>query len=169
MEEQIGTQPDAVAGAIAGVGVTDGGCGTNGAETEENPGDVLDPDTLLTTRQMQLVEALVCNANIQEACKAAEVGRTAAHRWLQQPAFQKELARRRDFALSEALAGVQSQAGRAAAKLATLLEAEDGRLCRMVCNDILNQAIKMRDTEEFARRLHSLEEKIEQLQKEKTA
>jgi transposase-like protein len=120
-------------------------------------------------KQQMLLAALVSDASVQVAAQAAGVCRSTAHVWLQQPAFQKELAQRRNAALSEALAGVQSQAGRAAAKLATLLEAEDGRLCRMVCNDILNHAIKMRDTEEFARRLHSLEEKIEQLQKEKTA
>jgi len=78
----------------------------------------------------------VSDASVQVAAKAVGVCRSTAHVWVQQPAFQKELARRRDAALAEARAGVRSQAGLAAAKLATLLEAEDGRLCRMVCNDI---------------------------------
>jgi len=138
-------------------------------EQQAGDADASSACATLSPKQWMLLEALVSDASVQVAAKAVGVCRSTAHVWVQQPTFQKELARRRDDALAEALAGVRSQAGRAAAKLAALLEAEDGRLCRMVCNDILNHAIRQRDTEEFARRLHTLEETIEQMQKAKTA
>lgn len=162
MEEQISTQQDAVAGAVAGMGVTDGGLGTDSAETEETPGEALDPDTLLTTRQMRLVEALVGNANIQQACKAAEVGRTAAYRWLKEPAFQEELTRQRDAILAEALANVRTHSAQAVTELAGLLNEPDGRLRRLACNDILTHALKIRNTEDIERRLTMLEKSLKQ-------
>lgn len=120
-----------------------------------------------TPRQQQMLAALVSDASVQAAAERVGVSRTTAHHWMQQPAFAKELARQRDAVLTEALAGVQTQAGRAAAKLGALLDVEDPRLCRLVCNDILNHALRVRDAEEFSRRLKALEETIEQMQKEK--
>ena len=136
---------------------------------EQQMGDMgaADAGAAFSPKQQMLLAALASDANVQAAAQVAGVSRSTAHVWLQQPAFQKELAQRRDAVLSEALAGVQSQAGRAAAKLAALLEVEDGRLCRMVCNDILNHAIRLREEDDFARRLSALEAALEKIGKEK--
>ena len=160
MEEQIVTQQQPVASAIEGLGVSDGVAETGAGKPENGPDDVLDPDTRLSIRQMRLVEALVSHADIQAACKVADVGRTTAHRWLKEPAFQDELTRQRDAVLGEALANVRTHAARAVTELAGLLAEQDGRLRRLACNDILAYALKIRNTEDIERRLLCLEKSL---------
>lgn len=98
------------------------------AETDEKQPTEVDGSEgreTFTPRQQQLLAALVGDASVQAAAERVGVSRTTAHHWMQQPAFAKELARQRDAVLTEALAGVQTQAGRAAAKLGALLDVED--------------------------------------------
>ena len=78
-------------------------------------------------KQRILLEALALDPNVQAAAHIAGVSRNTAHRWLRQPAFQEDLARRRDALLVEALGAVKSHATRAAEELGKLLASEDGR------------------------------------------
>jgi len=112
-------------------------------------------------RQLLLLAALAEEANVQAAAKAAGVTRQTAHRWLRMPEFHDELARRREVVLAEALAGVTAHATRAAAELGKLLDEKDGRLRRLVCNDILERAMRAREVEEFGRRLAAVEKMLE--------
>jgi hypothetical protein len=85
------------------------------------------------------------------------VGRTTAYRWMNEPAFKDELARQRDAVLSAALESVKTQATRAVTELTGLLTVKDERLRRLVCNDILAHAMKVRELEDFESRLAVLE------------
>ena len=111
--------------------------------------------------QQTVLLALVHDPNLTAAATAAGVTRRTVYRWLQQPAFQAELARQRDAVLTEALDTVKAHATRAAAELAKLLDEKDGRLRRLVCKDILEQAIRVREVEEFGRRLAAVEKRLE--------
>jgi len=76
---------------------------------------------VLTPQKMRLLAALASDPDVQAACVAAGVSRTTAYRWQSEPAFKDELARQREAALSAALESVKTQATRAAAELAGLL------------------------------------------------
>lgn len=121
-----------------------------------------EPDigTELSARQQQLIVELVKNTDIQAACKAAGIGRTTAYRWLGEADFTDELARLRNEAMKEALGSVKSHTARAAQELVRLLDTEDERLRRHICNDILGHAIKVREIEEIERRLMVLEKQV---------
>jgi hypothetical protein len=110
---------------------------------------------------MKLVAALAADDDVQAACTAAGVGRTTAYRWFKEPAFQEALARQRDLAFSAALDSLKSKASRAVAELEKLLNVPDDRLRRLVCNDILIYAWRVRELEDFERRLSALEKKAE--------
>jgi len=116
-----------------------------------------DTNSKLAHGQMRLLAALVSDTDIQAACAVAGISRMTAYRWLKQPAFKDELTRQRDAALSDALERIKIEATRAAAELARLLSDEDPRLRRMVCNDILNRAIKIRELEDYENRLVAME------------
>lgn len=115
----------------------------------------------LSGKQLILLLALVADPDIRSATKAAGVSRATAFRWLAQPAFRDELTRRRDEVLSRALADIKAHATRAVEALSQLLNTADDRLRRQVCNDILDRAIKVRELEDFERRLIALEKAME--------
>jgi len=125
--------------------------------SEEGPDVDSEPSLGLTLRHQRLLIALVENPDIQAACKAADIGRSTAHRWLKDPVFRAELARQRDAVLSETLDTVKTHATRAMAELAGLLDTEDDRLRRLICNDILGHALKIRELDDVERRLAALE------------
>jgi hypothetical protein len=127
---------------------------------DETPDLETEPSQGLTLRHQRLLAALVSNPDIQAACKAVGVGRSTAHRWLKDPAFRAELARQRDSLLSDTMDSVKTHATRAMAELVNLLDTEDDRLRRLICNDILGHALKIRELEDIERRLTALEQTI---------
>ena len=112
-------------------------------------------------QQQRLLAALAAAPDMQSAVKLAGVGRTTVHRWMQQPAFRDELNRRRDAVFAEALASVKTHAGRAVTELTRLLRVKDNRLRRLVCNDILEHGLNIREFEDIERRLTVLEKAVE--------
>lgn len=123
-------------------------------------GDEASPPMELTLRHQRLISALVVDPDVLAACKVAGVGRSTAHRWLRDPAFRAELARQRDAVLVEALDSVKTHAARAMTELAGLLQSKDDRLRRMICNDLLNHAMRVRELEDIERRLVALEKAV---------
>ena len=121
----------------------------------------------MTDEQMKLMTALAGNLGMPAACEAAGVSRATAYRWVKEPAFQEELRRLRDEVLSEALATVKTHAARAVTKLAELVDAEDDRVSRRACNDILGRALKVRELDDFERRLAAMEKEFEEQRTEK--
>jgi hypothetical protein len=64
------------------------------------------------------------------------------------------------------LAKVKTHAARAVTKLAEFVHAEDDRVSRQACNDILGHALKGRELDDFERRLAAWEKEFEELRKE---
>ena len=116
----------------------------------------------LTARQQQLLVELVKNTDLQQAARTAGVGRTTVYRWLEDSRFAAALARLRNEAMKDALDSVKALTTRAAQELVGLLDTEDERLKRLLCNDILGHAIKVRELEEIERRLVRMEERMNQ-------
>lgn len=123
----------------------------------ENPS----PKNSLTARQKKLLTALVKISDVQAACKAAGVGRTAAYCWLKDPDFREELNRLRDNALSDALTHIKTYTTQAVDQLALLMQSQDERLRRQACNDILSHSLAIRGKETLDQRIQVLERKVE--------
>ncbi len=132
------------------------------ADASAQGGGEVSPSMELTLRHQRLISALVVDPDVLAACKVAGVGRSTAHRWLRDPAFRAELARQRDAVLVEALDSVKTHAARAMMELAGLLQSKDDRLRRLICNDLLNHAIRVREMEDIERRLVALEKAAKQ-------
>ena len=116
----------------------------------------------LTPLKMKLVAALVFEHDIQTAAMSVGVSRVTAYRWMKEAAFTEELVRQRDAVLTASLESVKTSSARAAAALTALLDVQDERLRRLVCNDILTRAMKIRELDDFERRLTALEKRAEE-------
>jgi phage terminase small subunit len=120
----------------------------------------------LSVRQQGLMVELMRTSDIQSAARVAGVARSTAYRWLDDPGFASELARRRNEAMYEAMASVKTLTVRAAQELGALLDTEDERLRRQICKDILSHALQVREMEEIERRLIAIEQQLQQPKKE---
>ena len=116
----------------------------------------------LTPLKMKLVAALVLEHDIQTAAMSVGVSRVTAYRWMKEAAFTEELVRQRDAVLTASLESVKTSSARAATALTALLDVQDERLRRLVCNDILTRAMKIRELDDFERRLTALEKRVEE-------
>jgi hypothetical protein len=138
--------------AIGGLGTKPKSGGAGG-----NPG----PRKPLSARQQKLLTAMVNLSDVQAACKAAGVGRTAAYGWLKNPDFREELNRLRDNALSDALTRIKTHTAQAVDQLALLMKSEDEQMRRQACNDILSHSLNIRNKETLDKRLQAVEKVIE--------
>lgn len=111
----------------------------------------------LPPKKARLLTALVCDSDVLAACETAGVSRTTAYRWLDQAEFKAALARQRDAVLSGALESIKTQSAQAVTELSKLLSVKDDRLRRLVCNDILTHAMRIRELDDFEKRLVALE------------
>ena len=128
---------------------------------EENRADAQHPEQL-TPRQIKLICILAENPNIKSAAEQAGVGRTTAHRWLKESAFQEELARQRHSVLKDAMNSVQSHTTRAVEELVKLMDSSNEWVRRQTCKDILNYSLKIRAIEDVEKRLRVLEQAMNQ-------
>ena len=119
----------------------------------------------MSLKQAKLVAALLAGPDVQTAARTAGVGCSTVHRWLKLPAFQEALARQRDALMHESLASVKNHTGRAVSQLAALLDTPDDRLRRLVCNDILQHALRVHELQEIEHRLAALETRLDDQQK----
>ena len=126
---------------------------------EKNTNPIV-PDGL-TARQEKLLSTLVGNPNIQAASKAAGVGRSTAHRWLQEPVFRAELTRQRNAMMEETLGSLKSYTAKATEQLINLLDSENEWVRRQTCKDILGYAFKVREIENVEERLDAIEKAME--------
>ena len=115
----------------------------------------------LTGKQQKLLRELTANPTVSEAARAAGIGRTTAHRWLNEPLFREELTRQRHLALTDAMSSVQSHTAKAVEGLVQLMDSPNEWLRRMACLDILSRSLKIREVEEVEQRLSALEAAFE--------
>jgi len=115
----------------------------------------------LTARQEKLLTLLAASPNIQAASKTAGIGRSTAHRWLNDPVFRKELTIRRNTIMEETLGSLKSYTVKASEQLIKLLDSENEWVRRQTCKDILGYALKVREIENVEERLDVIEKALE--------
>lgn len=152
------SENDAVSGVV--LGGTDGSEEADHAKPEGSSGNDSNSKPGLSFLQQKLLLALLVEPGIQAACESAGVGRSTAHGWLKNPAFIEELTRQRNAVLSEAMDSVKTHAARAMTELAGMLNSKDDRLRRLICNDILGHAMKVRELQDLEGRLAALEKAL---------
>jgi uncharacterized protein YjiS (DUF1127 family) len=135
-----------------------GGLGTKSKPSGTDKESV--PKKSLSARQKKLLTALMKTSDVQAACKAAGVGRTAAYGWLKNSDFRNELNRLRDNALSDALTHIKTYTAQAVDQLALLMQSQNEGLRRQACNDILSHSINIRTKETLDKRLKAVEDVI---------
>ena len=110
----------------------------------------------LSATQKKLLIELVKTPDVTAAATAAGVARSTVYRWMENPEFTAQLSKLRDESMRHALESIKSQTERAAIELIRLMDTQDERLRRMLCNDILNHAAT-------ARKLDRLEKWLTQM------
>lgn len=118
----------------------------------------------LTPRQLQVIPHILASPTYEEAARRAEISSKQIHEWLQDPAFRKELSRRRTEAYSQALSTIQISCTKAVDTLNSLLNDLDPRVRLNAADKILTHAFRGMEYLSFEERLQDLECFIEKAQ-----
>lgn len=106
-----------------------------------------------------LMLAILRGESVVDAAEGANVSTATAHRRLREPAFAGELHRRRSELVESSFAKLLTASGKAADRLAVLVESSDSNVALKAAKSLLELAMKMRAECEFDRRLAALEER----------
>jgi len=122
-----------------------------------DPKDQTQKSEELTDKQKRLLSILIETPNITEAAQRAGIGRSTAHRWLQEPVFRSELTRQRNALMEETMGSLKSYTAKATEQLIQLLDSKNEWVRRQTCKDILGYAFKVREIENVEERLEAIE------------
>ncbi len=114
----------------------------------------------LTNRQSKAIPFIVASPTYTEGIQKAGLNRTTFYKWLKDPAFKAELDRQREEVAKEAFGVLAQSLTKAIETLATMLDSQDARLKRMVCNDIIGHTLKHKEFTELAERLEAIENSL---------
>lgn len=116
----------------------------------------------LTPNQVRVLPFLVAASSVVEACRAAKVTPKTVYGWLHDsPPFRDALRARRATLAAVAMDGLQDRIEQAITTLTTLLSAKTEGVRRAAARDILDLALRLRDTQEIEDRLTRLERQME--------
>lgn len=118
----------------------------------------------LTSRQLKAIPVIVASATYSEGCKKAKINRTTFYEWLKIPEFKAELDRQRDEISAEAFGILSQSLTKAVETLASLLNTQDDRLKRLVCNDIIEHIVRHKETEGLEERVTAIEKLLAERQ-----
>lgn len=111
----------------------------------------------LTYRQKRAIPFIAAARSIDSGCKDAEVSDATFYAWNANPAFRRELQNARDQIMRESMETIKANVGRAAQELVELLNAKSPEVRRRAATDLINFALKWKDSVELAERLESVE------------
>ena len=114
----------------------------------------------LTNRQLSSIPHIVNSSTYTEGCAKAKINKTTLYKWLKEPQFRCELNRQRDEITAEAFAVLSQALTKAVETLTGLLDTQDNRLKRLVCNDIIEHIIKHKEIEAINERLVAIEQRL---------
>ncbi len=97
---------------------------------------------------------------ITEAAERAGVGERTARRRLGDDNFRALVARLKSEAVAQAVARLSADMGKAAAKLAALIDATDDRVALTAAKALLEMALKARAAEEIEKKLQDLTDRL---------
>ncbi len=117
-------------------------------------------DSKLTDRQLKALPFIVTAPTYTEGAKKAGVDRVTVYKWLKDPEFKAELDRQREEIAQEAFGVLQQSLTKAVETLVDMLDGNDSRLKRLVCNDIINHVLKHKELADFEKRLTAIEDRL---------
>jgi phage terminase small subunit len=114
----------------------------------------------LTTRQRKAIPLIVSGHTYTEGCEKAKINKTTFYKWLKEPDFKAEFDRQRNEITDEAFAILSQNLTKAVETLTGLMDTQDNRLKRLVCNDIIEHILQHREIEEINNRLTAIEQRL---------
>ncbi|NLX07725.1 MAG: hypothetical protein GXY33_21510 [Phycisphaerae bacterium] len=114
----------------------------------------------LTERQLKAIPFIVAAPTYTEGLRQARVSRKTFYAWMKIPEFRQALAEQRRQVAEAALDILEQNITRAVEALAGLLETEDEKLKRAVCNDLIAHFFEYQRGRELESRLAAIEEAL---------
>jgi len=118
-----------------------------------------DQEKGLSAKQLKGIAAILEESSMERAAQRAGVNRSTLWRWLEIPAFRKELESLQRAAFSGALAQLQGAARLAVERLIEALDSKNAIERRLAASEILELCFKGKEIGEFAERLSELEDR----------
>ena len=115
---------------------------------------------VLTKRQMSAIPLIVAAPTYTEGCKQAKIAHSTFYTWLNQQEFKDELEKQQAKAVERAFQILEQNIARAVEGLVCLLDTEDEKLRRQVCNDIIHHYMQHKEYQELAERIEAIEEEL---------
>ncbi len=114
----------------------------------------------LNAKQHRAIPFIVTSPTIIEGAKKAGVNPKTYYEWLKQPEFKAELDRQRNKITEEAFRTLEHSLTKAIGTLTSLLDTNDSRLKRLVCNDIIDHILQRKEIEDLDKRLIAIEQRL---------
>ena len=119
------------------------------------------PDTnALSLRQLDALPYLVSSPTLSEAARLACIARATLHRWLNDPAFRRELERRRSEAAELATAELSGLMLKATHVLADAMEHRQAAVRLRASHIAVNAGMKTGEFKEFGERIERIDEAL---------
>jgi hypothetical protein len=116
----------------------------------------------LSERQKAAIPFFLGSNSYEENCRQAGISKAAFFDWLKNPYFKGELDRAREAVVDEAIGVLKANVTKASSALAGLLEKSNNpAIIRGVANDIIGHVFKVKELQEFEKRLMALEQLFE--------
>lgn len=119
------------------------------------------------TKRAKAMEALLTQTKISDAAKSAGIGRKTLYRYMEDPAFCEELAKRRTALFNVAMDQIKTHASQAIEHMQMLMTCGDVRTERLACKDIIEFALRGREIEDLESRLSAIEQQLTQKETKK--
>ncbi len=117
----------------------------------------------LTSRQRLVINHILASTTYEEARRKSRVSKGTLYAWLKRDDFKQELKRRREDIVKEASVRLMFAMTKAVDGLISLMDTCKPDLKRLVCKDIIENALKSVELEDLEARL----EKVERIQADK--
>jgi len=114
----------------------------------------------LTNRQLTAITHLLASSSVEEARRKSCLSKGTLYTWLKNDAFKLELKRQRNEITSQASGRLRYAMTKAVDVLISLIDISKPELQRLICKDIIENALKSVELEDLEARL----EKIERIQ-----
>ena len=117
----------------------------------------------LSPRQRRAIIALVTCATVEEAAKAAQIGKTTIYKWLKEPSFADALEEARQEQAQEALTFLRSCLLRATRKLSDLLGSPNEGIAHRAAVSLLDHGLKAIELTDQQQQIEALGEQLRML------
>ena len=114
----------------------------------------------LTDRQAKALPFILASPTYTQGCKRAKVDRKTFYRWLEDPTFKAELAKRQQAVSDQALGMLAHNVTQAIERMAGLVNDDDKRLARLASKDMLEFHQKYAELKGIDARLKAIEERL---------